>query len=87
MRVAKVSKEKKIALFFSEAANIAKTEKKLIENGFTTCRNLFQAVILLCASKISRFQMRVAKVNQQEKKALSFSEAANIAKTEKKIHN
>ena len=46
MRIAKVSQEEKIALFFSEAANIAKTENKWIENGFTTCRNLFQAVIL-----------------------------------------
>ena len=39
MRVAKVSQEEKIALFFSEAANIAKNEKKLIENSFATCKN------------------------------------------------
>ena len=51
MCVAKVSQEEKIALFCSEAANIAQTEKKWIENGFATCRNLFQAVILLRASK------------------------------------
>ena len=30
--------------------------------------------------KYSRFQMCVAKVSQEEKKALFFSEAANIAK-------
>ena len=52
MRVAKVSQEEKIALFSFEAANIAEIEKKLIENSFEACRNLFQAVILLCASKI-----------------------------------
>ena len=46
MRVAKVSQEEKIALFFSEAAKIAKTENKSIENGFAICRNLFEAVIL-----------------------------------------
>ena len=34
--------------------------------------------------KYSRFQMRVAKVSQEEKIALFFSEAANIAKTENK---
>ena len=34
--------------------------------------------------KYSRFQMRVAKVTQEEKIALFFSEAANIAKTEMK---
>ena len=52
MRVAKVSQEEKIALFFSEAANTAITEKKWIENGFAMSRNLFQAVILLHASKM-----------------------------------
>ena len=46
MLVTKISQEEKIALFFPEAANIAKTENKWIENGFTTCRNLFQDAIL-----------------------------------------
>ena len=61
MRVAKISQEKKIALFFSEAANIAKTEKKLIENGFGTCRTLFQTVILLRASKIFKISNACSK--------------------------
>ena len=34
--------------------------------------------------KYSRFQMRVAKVSQEETIALFCSEAANIAQTEKK---
>ena len=46
MIVAKVSQEKKIALFFSEAENIAKTENKWIENGFAYCGNIFEAIIL-----------------------------------------
>ena len=61
MRVAKVSQEETIALFCSEAANIAPIEKKWIENGFATCRNLFQAVILLRASKIFKISNACSK--------------------------
>ena len=61
MPVAKNSQEEKIALFFSEVANIALTGKKLSENGFATCRNLFQTVILLCASKIFKISNACSK--------------------------
>ena len=61
MRVAKISQKGKIALLLSVAGNILKTEKIREEFGFEMCGMLFQAVILLCVSKIFKISNACSK--------------------------